>query len=44
MAARVLTLPRRDAPAAAPPRYRRRLTEPVAVFLVAAVGYLGWRC
>ena len=41
MAARVMTLPRRDAPAAAPPRYRRRLTEPVAVFLVAAVGYLG---
>ena len=41
MAARVMTLPRRDAPAAPPPRYRRRLTEPVAVFLVAAVGYLG---
>ena len=41
MAARVMTLPRRDAPVAPPPRYRRRLTEPVAVFLVAAVGYLG---
>ena len=34
MTGRVMTLPRRDAPVAPPPRYRRRLTEPVAVFLV----------
>jgi Dolichyl-phosphate-mannose-protein mannosyltransferase len=46
MAARVMTLPRRvpDAPAPAKARRsrdRRRISEPVAVFLVAAVVYLG---
>lgn len=44
MAARVMTLPRRvpDVPAPpAAPRERRRVTEPVAVLLAAAVLYLG---